>query len=212
YDVKYVDTEGKEVAKSRHFEGEEGAAFVTSAKEVAGYKLVRTEGAVLNVFIAGAQVRTYVYEKVNPEAKPNIQVPKQAPTEAAKPALSPEALTRLTTWYNQAKDLLKDDQVKDKYVDILAVQKAVDQAYDHVEEGKFITTDQANQLANKLRDALQSLELKDNKVAKPVAKGTYDVKYVDTEGKEVAKSRHFEGEEGAAFVTSAKEVAGYKLV
>ncbi|MCA5896832.1 MucBP domain-containing protein [Streptococcus agalactiae] len=144
--------------------------------------------------------------------KPNIQVPKQAPTEAAKPALSPEALTRLTTWYNQAKDLLKDDQVKDKYVDILSVQKAVDQAYDHVEEGKFITTDQANQLANKLRDALQSLELKDKKVAKPVAKGTYDVKYVDTEGKEVAKSRHFEGEEGAAFVTSAKEVAGYKLV
>ncbi|HHS2892972.1 TPA: YSIRK-type signal peptide-containing protein, partial [Streptococcus agalactiae] len=135
--------------------------------------------------------------------KPNIQVPKQAPTEAAKPALSPEALTRLTTWYNQAKDLLKDDQVKDKYVDILSVQKAVDQAYDHVEEGKFITTDQANQLANKLRDALQSLELKDKKVAKPVAKGTYDVKYVDTEGKEVAKSRHFEGEEGAAFVTSA---------
>ncbi|MCD0095494.1 YSIRK signal domain/LPXTG anchor domain surface protein, partial [Streptococcus agalactiae] len=103
-------------------------------------------------------------------AKPNIQVPKQAPTEAAKPALSPEALTRLTTWYNQAKDLLKDDQVKDKYVDILAVQKAVDQAYDHVEEGKFITTDQANQLANKLRDALQSLELKDKKVAKPEAK------------------------------------------
>ncbi|MFD3012148.1 small multi-drug export protein, partial [Streptococcus agalactiae] len=97
--------------------------------------------------------------------KPNIQVPKQAPTEAAKPALSPEALTRLTTWYNQAKDLLKDDQVKDKYVDILPVQKAVDQAYDHVEEGKFITTDQANQLANKLRDALQSLELKDKKVA-----------------------------------------------
>ncbi|HFH7084237.1 TPA: YSIRK signal domain/LPXTG anchor domain surface protein, partial [Streptococcus agalactiae] len=96
--------------------------------------------------------------------------PKQAPTEAAKPALSPEALTRLTTWYNQAKDLLKDDQVKDKYVDILAVQKAVDQAYDHVEEGKFITTDQANQLANKLRDALQSLELKDKKVAKPEAK------------------------------------------
>ncbi|HGD5319819.1 TPA: MucBP domain-containing protein, partial [Streptococcus agalactiae] len=112
YDVKYVDTEGKEVAKSRHFEGEEGAAFVISAKEVAGYKLVRTEGAVSNVFTAGAQVRTYVYEKV----------------------------------------------------------------------------------------------------AKPVAKGTYDVKYVDTEGKEVAKSRHFEGEEGAAFVTSAKEVAGYKLV
>ncbi|MCD0113119.1 pathogenicity protein, partial [Streptococcus agalactiae] len=108
YDVKYVDTEGKEVAKSRHFEGEEGADFVTSAKEVAGYKLVRTEGAVSNVFTAGAQVRTYVYEKV----------------------------------------------------------------------------------------------------AKPVAKGTYDVKYVDTEGKEVAKSRHFEGEEGAAFVTSAKEVAG----
>ncbi|HGK6276066.1 TPA: LPXTG cell wall anchor domain-containing protein [Streptococcus agalactiae] len=107
---------------------------------------------------------------VKPEAKPNIQVPKQAPTEAAKPALSPEALTRLTTWYNQAKDLLKDDQVKDKYVDILAVQKAVDQAYDHVEEGKFITTDQANQLANKLRDALQSLELKDKKVAKPEAK------------------------------------------
>ncbi|EPT44333.1 YSIRK signal domain/LPXTG anchor domain surface protein [Streptococcus agalactiae] len=102
--------------------------------------------------------------------KPNIQVPKQAPTEAAKPVLSPEALTRLTTWYNQAKDLLKDDQVKDKYVDILAVQKAVDQAYDHVEEGKFITTDQANQLANKLRDALQSLELKDKKVAKPEAK------------------------------------------
>ncbi|WP_041981263.1 MULTISPECIES: MucBP domain-containing protein, partial [Streptococcus] len=64
YDVKYVDTEGKEVAKSRHFEGEEGAAFVTSAKEVAGYKLVRTEGAVSNVFTAGAQVRTYVYEKV----------------------------------------------------------------------------------------------------------------------------------------------------
>ncbi len=111
-----------------------------------------------------------VNPEAKPEAKPNIQVPKQAPTEAAKPALSPEALTRLTTWYNQAKDLLKDDQVKDKYVDILAVQKAVDQAYDHVEEGKFITTDQANQLANKLRDALQSLELKDKKVAKPEAK------------------------------------------
>ncbi|HEO8396282.1 TPA: YSIRK-type signal peptide-containing protein [Streptococcus agalactiae] len=111
-----------------------------------------------------------VKPEAKPEAKPNIQVPKQAPTEAAKPALSPEALTRLTTWYNQAKDLLKDDQVKDKYVDILAVQKAVDQAYDHVEEGKFITTDQANQLANKLRDALQSLELKDKKVAKPEAK------------------------------------------
>ncbi|MFD3033584.1 hypothetical protein ACFKJ1_07125, partial [Streptococcus agalactiae] len=110
---------------------------------------------------AKPDVKPDVKPEAKPEAKPNIQVPKQAPTEAAKPALSQEALTRLTTWYNQAKDLLKDDQVKDKYVDILAVQKAVDQAYDHVEEGKFITTDQANQLANKLRDALQSLELKD---------------------------------------------------
>ncbi|WP_340081120.1 YSIRK-type signal peptide-containing protein, partial [Streptococcus agalactiae] len=119
---------------------------------------------------AKPDVKPDVKPEAKPEAKPNIQVPKQAPTEAAKPALSPEALTRLTTWYNQAKDLLKDDQVKDKYVDILAVQKAVDQAYDHVEEGKFITTDQANQLANKLRDALQSLELKDKKVAKPEAK------------------------------------------
>ncbi|HEN0610409.1 TPA: MucBP domain-containing protein, partial [Streptococcus agalactiae] len=73
YDVKYVDTEGEEVAKSRHFEGEEGTAFVTSAKEVAGYKLVRTEGDVLNVFTAGAQVRTYVYEKVKPEVKPDVK-------------------------------------------------------------------------------------------------------------------------------------------
>lgn len=73
YDVKYVDTEGEEVAKSRHFEGEEGTAFVTSAKEVAGYKLVRTEGDVLNVFTAGAQVRTYVYEKVKPEVKPEAK-------------------------------------------------------------------------------------------------------------------------------------------
>lgn len=52
YDVKYVDTEGKEVA---------------------GYKLVRTEGDVLNVFTAGAQVRTYVYEKVKPEVKPDAK-------------------------------------------------------------------------------------------------------------------------------------------
>ncbi|HEO7870676.1 YSIRK-type signal peptide-containing protein [Streptococcus agalactiae] len=127
-----------------------------------------------------------VKPEAKPEAKPNIQVPKQAPTEAAKPVLSPEALTRLTTWYNQAKDLLKDDQVKDKYVDILAVQKAVDQAYDHVEEGKFITTDQANQLANKLRDALQSLELKDKKVAKPEAKPATK-KSVNTSGNLAAK-------------------------
>ncbi|HEO3716564.1 TPA: MucBP domain-containing protein, partial [Streptococcus agalactiae] len=83
---------GKEVAKSRHFEGEEGAAFVTSAKEVAGYKLVRTEGAVSNVFTAGAQVRTYVYEKVKPEVKPDVKP--EAKPEAkpeVKPDVKPEA-------------------------------------------------------------------------------------------------------------------------
>ncbi|MCC9693307.1 LPXTG cell wall anchor domain-containing protein, partial [Streptococcus agalactiae] len=95
----------------RHFEGEEGAAFVTSAKEVAGYKLVRTEGAVLNVFTAGAQVRTYVYEKVKPEAKPEAK-PEVKPD--VKPEAKPEAKPATKKSVNTSGNLAAKKAIENK--------------------------------------------------------------------------------------------------
>ncbi|CCW40973.1 YSIRK signal domain/LPXTG anchor domain surface protein [Streptococcus agalactiae] len=184
YKVKYVDIEGNELAKPFEMTGPVGSAFVRQAKEVAGYKLVKTEGDVSNVFTAGAQVRTYVYEKVaKPVAKGTYDV-KYVDTEGKEVAKSRHYVGEEgTAFITSAKEVAGYKLVKTEG-DVSNVFTAGAQVRTYVYE----------------------------KVAKPVAKGTYDVKYVDTEGKEVAKSRHYVGEEGTAFITSAKEVAGYKLV
>lgn len=72
--------------------------------------------------------------------------------------------TRLKLWYNHALDRINENTKKPTYKDISKLGKLVNEAYDYVVAGKKAkNADELKELADKLREAVQSLELIDEK-------------------------------------------------
>ncbi|WP_439443112.1 MucBP domain-containing protein [Listeria aquatica] len=67
--VRYVDTEGNEIAPSETLSGNIGEDYTTEAKTIDGYTLTETPENATGTFSDTAQTISYVYEKESPVAK-----------------------------------------------------------------------------------------------------------------------------------------------
>ncbi|MFL1696505.1 MucBP domain-containing protein, partial [Weissella kandleri] len=77
--VKYVDENGKEIAKSEVKSGNVGDKYTTEKKDITGYTFKEVQGSANGEFTDKAQTVTYIYTKNDDNVKPTD------PSQPAKP-------------------------------------------------------------------------------------------------------------------------------
>ena len=103
--------------------------------------------------------------------------------EVLKKALK-EAKEKLKLSYEHANKFLETEN--GKYY-VYPIQKLVNEAYDYVEEGKDITLEKANKLAEDIEDALKNVKELSTKEQREEAKQYVDLKNLPDKVKELAK-------------------------
>lgn len=184
--VNYVDANGQKLADSDTLKGNVGASYQTAAKTIAGYHVVTTPANAKGTFTDKAQTVTYTYEKDT------------VTTPAAK---------AVTVNYVDAngQKLAASETLNGK----------VGAAYQTTAKtiaGYHVAQTPANANGS-FTDKAQTVTYTYEKdaVTTPAAKAV-TVKYVDANGKEIAKADVLTGQLNAAYQTAAKTIAGYKLV
>ncbi|EMG27698.1 MucBP domain-containing protein [Listeria fleischmannii] len=181
--VKYVDTDGNELAVAETLKGNIGEAFAAKEKAIDGYTLKETPVNATGTFSDTAQTVTYVYEK------DAVVVAGQDVTVKYVDADGNEVATTDTLSGNVGDDYIS----KAKTIDGYTLKETPANA-----TGTF-------------SDASQTVTYVYEKDAVVVAGQDVTVKYVDADGNELATSATLSGNVGDAYASKAKTIDGYTL-
>lgn len=181
--AKYVDEQGRELAKSETLKGDLGEQYKTVQKDIAGYTLKELQGEATGTYAKQAQTVTYVYAK--------------------KTAVVTEKGTVTAKYVDEkgqeiAKKEILSGKVGDQYT---TTQKTINGYTFKKVEG---TT------TGKYTKANQTVTYVYAKKAVVVTeKGTVTAKYVDEKGQEIAKTEILSGKVGDQYTTTQKTINDY---
>ena len=181
--AKYVDEQGRELAKSETLKGDLGEQYKTVQKDIAGYTLKEVQGEATGTYAKQAQTVTYVYAK--------------------KAAVVTEKGTVTAKYVDEkgqeiAKKEILSGKVGDQYT---TTQKTINGYTFKKVEG---TT------TGKYTKANQTVTYVYAKKAVVVTeKGTVTAKYVDEKGQEIAKTEILSGKVGDQYTTTQKTINDY---
>ncbi|MBA3927745.1 MucBP domain-containing protein [Listeria rustica] len=100
--VSYMDTDGKTLAPAVLLTGAEGASYQTTAKDIAGYHLLRVTGQEMGTYSAEPQQVSYLYQanKVKTAVVPPPVDPKTK-GKLTNPVIDPSTVLRKTSTRNE---------------------------------------------------------------------------------------------------------------
>lgn len=181
--AKYVDEQGRELAKSETLKGDLGEQYKTVQKDIAGYTLKEVQGEATGTYAKQAQTVTYVYAK--------------------KAAVVTEKGTATAKYVDEkgqeiAKTEILSGKVGDQYT---TTQKIINGYIFKKVEG---TTTGKYTKANQTVTYVYA-----KKAAVVTEKGTVTAKYIDEKGQEIAKSEISSGKVGDQYTTTQKTINGY---
>ncbi|XEO94501.1 MucBP domain-containing protein [Latilactobacillus sakei] len=184
--VNYVDANGQKLADSDTLKGNVGASYQTAAKTIAGYHVVTTPANAKGTFTDKAQTVTYTYEKdtVTTPAAKAVTV-NYVDANGQKLAASETLNGKVGAAYQTTAKTIAGYHVAQTPANANGTFTDKAQTVTYTYEKDAVTT--------------------------PAAKAV-TVKYVDANGKEIAKADVLTGQLNAAYQTAAKTIAGYKLV
>jgi uncharacterized surface anchored protein len=185
--TKYVDESGKEIALRNTSIGEIGTEYVTEEKKISGYELDTIQGETTGEYKEGEQTIIYVYKKVGDvvpvvEGSVVTKYVNESGKEIAGRAISTGEVGTLYI-------------TKEKTISGYTLETIQGDATGEYEEGEQIIT----YVYKKIGDVI------------PVVEGDIVTKYVDENGKEIAKRNMSTGEVGTAYTTEEKLIPGYEL-
>lgn len=181
--AKYVDEQGRELAKSETLKGDLGEQYKTVQKDIAGYTLKEVQGEATGTYAKQAQKVTYVYAK--------------------KVAVVTEKGTATAKYVDEkgqeiAKSEILSGKVGDQYT---TTQKTINGYTFKKVEG---TTTGKYTKANQTITYVYA-----KKAAVVTEKGTVTAKYIDEKGQEIAKTEILSGKVGDQYTTTQKTINGY---
>lgn len=181
--AKYVDEQGRELAKSETLKGDLGEQYKTVQKDIAGYTLKEVQGEATGTYAKQAQTVTYVYAK--------------------KAAVVTEKGTVTAKYVDEkgqeiAKTEILSGKVGDQYT---TTQKTINGYTFKKVEG---TTTGKYTKANQTVTYVYA-----KKAAVVTEKGTVTAKYIDEKGQEIAKSEILSGKVGDQYTTTQKTINDY---
>ena len=241
-EVRYVDTEGREIRDTDTYKGYVGQDYITNGPEIYGYKLVQTPENATGTYAPEKTTVTYVYENLATDLVVQYiykkdgtilesqvlfgligNVVKTTSKEIDGYVLieSPD-----TDTYTLQKDRIyvkyyyaKKNKVVTKYVDEVSGDEIdTPLVQEVVEDSQYATQPRAFDEYTCTGDSKNTTGVVDGKDVEVVyyyRKNTagVDVRYIDQVTRgEIATSKHLDGLEDESYETEPEKVEGYELV